>query len=74
MACASTPSTPGVASARGNESVKQQPGCLQTGSRVPNDCAGIGRAYDQRNIRTTGQTETAAALRMLDPSVSSPGR
>jgi hypothetical protein len=55
-------------------SIKQQTGCVGTGSRIPSDCGGIGRQYNQRDIRTTGQTEAGPALRMLDPSVSFPGQ
>jgi hypothetical protein len=73
-ACASTPSSPGVATAAGSASSKPQPGCVETGSRIPGDCAAVGRAYDQRDIRTTGQTEAGSAIRMLDPSVTLPGR
>ena len=74
IACASTPSTPRVAIAPVSEPLKQQPGCVETGSRIPSDCAAIGRGYDQRDVRTTGQTDAASAIRMLDSSVTLPGR
>jgi hypothetical protein len=73
-ACASTPSSPAGATAPTSASIKTQPGCVDTGSRIPGDCAAVGRAYNQRDIRTTGQTEAGSAIRMLDPSVTLPGR
>ena len=73
-ACASTPSSPEVTTAPASASIKPQPGCVDTGSRIPGDCAAVGRAYNQRDIRTTGQTEAGSAIRMLDPSVTLPGR
>jgi hypothetical protein len=76
VACASGPKTPDVAKASAATSVKQQPGCVETGSRIPNpnDCAGIVRAYNQQDIRTTGETDAAQAIRMLDSAVTLPGR
>jgi hypothetical protein len=73
-ACATTPSSPGAANASASASIKTQPGCVDTGSRIPGDCAAVGRAYNQRDIRTTGQTEAGSAIRMLDTSVTLPGR
>ena len=74
VACASVPSTPRVATAPVNASIKEQPGCVETGSRIPGDCGAIGRGYNQRDIRTTGQTDAGSAIRMLDSSVTLPGR
>ena len=74
VACASAPSTPRVATAPVSASIKEQPGCVQTGSRTPTDCGAMGCGYNQRDIRTTGQTDAASAIRMLDTSVTLPGR
>lgn len=48
--------------------------CLrQTGSRIQSrakgDCAAYGRSYDRDDLNRTGETDTASALRRLDPSV-----
>jgi hypothetical protein len=54
-----------------------QPGdrsCLrETGSRIPpkpGHCLPVnGRSYSQEDLRRTGATRTADALRMLDPAI-----
>jgi hypothetical protein len=50
------------------------PGCVaDTATRIPvkeRDCAGFGRTYTQQDIQRTGQTDTAQALRLLDPSLT----
>jgi hypothetical protein len=70
-ACAAAP-PPRAAVAK----AEQPPaGCVaQTGSRIPSECPAAGREYDQRDIRTTGQTDAQQALRMLDSSVTLKGR
>jgi hypothetical protein len=73
VACASTPSTPRRATARASDSVPQQAGCVESGSRIADDCATTGRAYDNRDIKSTGQTDAASAMRMLDPSLTVTG-
>ena len=70
VACASAPATSDVT----RLSAKEQAGCVETGSRIPSDCSALGRAYNQRDIRTTGQTDAGSAIRMLDSSVTLPGR
>jgi hypothetical protein len=46
-------------------------GCV-TGSRIPSSepCASFGRAYSDTDIRNTGATTAAEALRLLDPSIT----
>ena len=52
-----------------------QAGCVtSTGSRIPpahgSKCAAVGRSYGERDIRLTGATTTADALRLLDPAIT----
>jgi hypothetical protein len=54
-------------------------GCTQaTGSNLPPDsqkpCPGPGSTYNQDDLSRTGQTQTGAALRMLDPSLTVHGQ
>jgi hypothetical protein len=70
-ACTTTSTPPRAADAAAKPAGA---GCLETGSRIASDCAAPGRSYDQRDIRTTGQTDAQQALRMLDPSVTLQGR
>ena len=49
-------------------------GCIRsTGTRIPvkdGECTGaVGRSYTKDDLDSTGQTNTAEALRMLDPSL-----
>jgi len=46
-------------------------GCV-TGSRIPSSepCAAFGRVYSDKDIQTTGATDAAEALRLLDPSIT----
>jgi len=46
-------------------------GCV-TGSRIPSSeaCAPFGRVYSAKDIQTTGATDAAEALRLLDPSIT----
>ncbi|HUE47794.1 MAG TPA: hypothetical protein VMO54_01190 [Steroidobacteraceae bacterium] len=50
------------------------PGCVaDTATRIAvkeADCAGFGRTYTQQDIQRTGQSDTAQALRLLDPSLT----
>jgi hypothetical protein len=69
VACATQRLAPTVAAAS-----EPQAGCVETGSRIGSECAAIGRAYDQQEIRTAGATDAHQALRMLDSSVTLPGR
>jgi hypothetical protein len=53
--------------------VKDPPCLTQTGTRIPakrKECVAFGRSYTQDQIRTTGATTAAAALRLLDPSIT----
>jgi len=47
---------------------------MSTGSRIPpshtSNCAAVGRTYSERDIRLTGATTTADALRLLDPAIT----
>jgi hypothetical protein len=69
--CASTSSNTSTASAKN----AVPPNCIRdTGTRLPAKPPGCqnfpGRSYSQNDIDRTGQTDTAEALRMLDPSVT----
>lgn len=73
-ACAGAPSTPVVASSSVSAAAKRPPaGCVsQTGTRIsvgPTECAAAGHIWTGDAIRSTGATEPAAALRLLDPTV-----
>lgn len=50
------------------------PHCLtETGSRMSagkSNCRGFGRSYSNDDISKTGQTSAAAALGLLDPSIT----
>jgi hypothetical protein len=50
------------------------PNCLTaTGSRIVtqnSQCRGFGRAYSSEDLDRTGQTSTADALALLDPSIT----
>jgi hypothetical protein len=35
----------------------------------PSDCAAFGRTFTYRDVKSTGATDTAQALRQLDPTV-----
>jgi hypothetical protein len=49
-------------------------GCvISTGSRIlaqGSKCTALGRSYSQRDVRLTGATTAADALRLLDPAIS----
>lgn len=43
---------------------------IRRGEKAPAECANApGRSYTEEDLRRTGQTNVADALRMLDPSV-----
>jgi hypothetical protein len=56
------------------KTMPDEPACMtETGSRIPakgDACTGIGRSYSNDEIRNTGATSAADALRLLDPSVT----
>jgi hypothetical protein len=44
----------------------------ETATRIPvspHDCAGIGRVWTDKDIKSTGATSAGEALRQLDPTV-----
>ena len=75
-ACASAPPSSDLTKTAASAAVKPEAGCVaDTGSRiVPTECAAAGRTYNQTAIKTTGATDVQQALRMLDSSVTLPGR
>ena len=71
-ACATSHSTPGT---RQRAAAKVPPaGCVaETATRIPvspHDCAGAGRVWTDQDIKSTGATDVATALRQLDPTVT----
>jgi len=62
---AATVKPPPAAAARNDR------GCV-TGTRIPSSepCASFGRVYSDKDIQTTGATDAAEALRLLDPSIT----
>ena len=76
VACASTPSTSGVGTRRAANSTPP-PGCVaDTATRIPlssSDCSAFGRVYTQQDIKKTGSLDSAQALRLLDPAVTTSG-
>jgi hypothetical protein len=79
-ACASTPSSPspGAATSKAAAAPNLPPvGCVSnTATRIPMspaECAAFGRAWTDQDIKTTGATNSAQALRLLDPSVTVTG-
>jgi hypothetical protein len=77
-ACASTPSNPTAATSKAAAAPNQPPeGCVSnTASRIPMspvECAAFGHAWTDQDIKTTGATDSAWALRLLDPSVTVTG-
>ena len=56
------------------EAARQPPaGCIaETATRIPvspQDCAGIGHVWTDKDIKSTGATSAGEALRQLDPTV-----
>jgi hypothetical protein len=73
-ACASNPpAAPRNATAKAASSSGSPLGCVnKTATRLPtspDDCAGFGSSHSDVSLQSTGQTQAAEALRMLDPSV-----
>jgi len=72
--CASTPPAPQTAKATSPSSSGSPAGCVnKTASRLPSrpeDCAGFGNSHSQDALKSTGQTDAANALQLLDPSVT----
>ena len=72
-ACASTPSSPGAATKAAAAHNLTPVGCVSnTATRIPvspTECAGFGRTWTDQDIKTTGATDSAQALRLLDPSI-----
>jgi hypothetical protein len=72
-ACATSPSTSGT---RAHAAAAKVPpaGCVaDTGTRIPvspSDCAGPGRVWTDQDVKSTGATDAAQALRQLDPTVT----
>ena len=70
-ACTATPKPSPVAEVA-NKVTAPKPDCLQTGTRIPlkeGECgASAGRVYTKDELDRTGETNTAEALRQLDPS------
>lgn len=73
-ACASTPPAPQTAKATSPSSSGSPVGCVnKTATRLPTrpeDCAAFGSSHSQEDIKSTGQTDAASALQMLNPSVT----
>ena len=46
-------------------------GCV-TGTRIPSSdpCTSAGRVYSDKDIKNTGATTAAEALRLMDPSIT----
>ena len=69
-ACASSPSAPAVRS----QAQLPPTGCVsQTGTRIPmspSECAAAGHTWTDGALRSTGATNPAEALRLLDPTVT----
>jgi hypothetical protein len=82
-ACASTPSTPAAtsptaASPTAAKTANQPPaGCVaETATRIPvspTECAAFGRVHTDEAIKQTGVQDTAQALRLLDPAITTKG-
>jgi hypothetical protein len=70
--CASTPSSPPTAKA--SAAVTAPPGCVgSTATRLPvspGSCAGPGHTLTQEQLSTTGATDVAGALRLVDPTLT----
>ena len=73
-ACASTPPTPKTAKATAPSSSGSPVGCVnKTATRLPTrpeDCAAFGASHSQDELKSTGQTDAASALQMLNPTVT----
>ena len=77
-ACVSSRSTPDTAKPTLTPTAERPPaGCIAaTATRIPvspKDCAAFGRVWTYEDIRSTGATDAAQALRQLDPTVTVAG-
>jgi hypothetical protein len=77
-ACASTPATPDAAKTPATAAAQLPPsGCVsQTATRIrttPTECAGAGHVWTDDQIKGTGATDPAQALRLLDPTITVKG-
>ncbi len=70
-ACATSPSTQGTDLPAA--ATVPPAGCVaETATRIPvspHDCTGVGRVWTNRDVKTTGATDVAQALRQLDPTI-----
>ncbi len=80
-ACATSPSTSGTGKSESAATTKAAAasralpaGCVSdTGTRIPvsqSDCTGPGRVWTDQDVKSTGATDAAQALRQLDPTVT----
>jgi len=76
-ACATTPPATPDASKRTAATAATPAGCVtDTGTRLPvkpGDCAAPGHVWTDQEVRGTGVTDSAHALRLLDPTVTVTG-
>jgi hypothetical protein len=73
-ACAASPPTSTTGKPVTAATAKVPPaGCVaDTATRIavkPSDCAGFGRTWTDQDVKSTGATDAAQALRQLDPTV-----
>jgi hypothetical protein len=72
-ACATSPATSGTG--RPRAAAKEPPaGCVaDTATRIPvspSDCVAFGSTFTYKDVKSTGETDAAQALRQLDPTVT----
>ena len=77
-ACASAPSSRDAQTSKMAAAPSLPPvGCVaSTATRIPvspAECAAFGRTWTDHDIKATGATDSAQALRLLDPSVTVTG-
>ena len=77
-ACANSRTTPDTAKPMAAATAQQPPaGCVAaTATRIPvspKDCAAFGRSWTEQDIKGTGATDAAQALRQLDPTLTVTG-
>jgi hypothetical protein len=72
-ACATSPSSSGTGRPRAAAATVPPAGCVaDSATRIPvspSDCAGSGRVWTDQDLKSTGATDAAQALRQLDPTV-----
>ena len=74
-ACETSPSSSGTGRPEAAATTQVPPvGCItDTGTRIPvsrSDCTGPGRVWTDQDLKSTGATDAAQALRQLDPTVT----